>query len=50
MELFYVTVDFMTTPYVLNIKLHVSDKFNTKIFAKICIFISDMVTQANLSF
>ena len=34
MELYYVTVDFMTTPYILNIKL--SDKFNTKIFAKIC--------------
>ena len=30
MESYHVTVDFMTTSYVLNIKL--SDKFNAKFF------------------
>ena len=52
------TVDFMTTSYVLNIKL--SDKFNTKFFFQdqqflqsdtkdvLSLFMSDMVTQTNL--
>ena len=30
MEFYHVTVNFMTTSYVLNIKLY--DKFNTKVF------------------
>ena len=36
MEFYHVTVDIMTTSYVLNIKL--SDKFNTKFFSRLTIF------------
>jgi hypothetical protein len=36
MEVYHVPVDFMSTSYVLNIKL--SDKFNTKFFFKISHF------------
>jgi hypothetical protein len=55
MEFYHVTVDFMTTSYVLNINL--SDKFNTMFFFQdyqflqsdtkevLSVFISDMVTQ-----
>ena len=57
MEFYHVTVDFMTTSYVLNINL--SDKFNTMFFFQdyqflqsdtkevLSVFISDMVTQTS---
>ena len=36
MEFYHVTVDFMTTSYVLNIKL--SDIFNTMFFSRLAVF------------
>ena len=59
MEFYHVTVDFMTTSYVLNIKL--SGIFNTLVFfsrlgiftkrykgsISLSLFMSDMITQTN---